>query len=218
MSTQESNQMSVTIPTTVNEDDDRPEEAIELTRLGTRTIEVPIRGVTPLIVHRFDEKARQMMLDAQMQKTKVRKAAKDPESDYNRSRYIIDAERDGFPAAGFKQAMVTAVSHFDNLTKVLAKQSVFVYGVGPEQLVPIVGQRSMREDTVRVGMGTADIRFRAQYTDWSAVLTIRYVTSSLTANSILALIDAAGLGGVGEWRASAPKSSSGSYGMFEVAQ
>ena len=30
----------------------------------------------------------------------------------------------------------------------------------------------MREDMVRVGMGTADIRYRAEFRDWSALLRI----------------------------------------------
>ena len=35
--------------------------------------------------------------------------------------------------------------------------------------------------------------------------------------SVIALVDAAGMGGVGEWRPSAPKSATGSYGQFRVA-
>jgi hypothetical protein len=212
--------MTVTLPTPISiDDDDKLGPAThDLTRLETITLAVQIQGLTPLIVHRFDEKARQMMADAQAQKTKVKKAPKNPVDDYNRSRYIIDNERDGFPASGFKSAIVNAVSHFDGLTKVLTKQAIFVFGEGLDQYVPIEGERSMREDTVRVGMGTADLRYRAQYWPWSAVLNVRLVASALTASSVLALIDAAGLGGVGEWRASAPKSSSGSYGAFEVVR
>ena len=67
---------------------------------------------------------------------------------------------------------------------------------------------------VRVGMGTADIRFRAMFPDWDATLTIRYFPSILTEDSVLALIDASGAGGIGEWRPS--KAKTGLFGTYEV--
>lgn len=58
----------------------------------------------------------------------------------------------------------------------------------------------MREDMVRVGTGT-DLRFRPEFHDWTALLTVTYVTTALDRGSLLALIDAGGMGvGVGEWR------------------
>jgi len=70
----------------------------------------------------------------------------------------------------------------------------------------------MREDMVRVGMGTADIRYRAEYRDWSALLRIEFVPSIIDLESVVALVDAGGTNGVGEWR----PEKSGSYGTYEV--
>ncbi len=72
----------------------------------------------------------------------------------------------------------------------------------------------MREDTVRVGMGKADLRFRGMFEKWSAELTITYVPSLLSSGSIVTLIDAGGTGGIGEWRPS--KAKTGSFGTYEV--
>lgn len=188
---------------------------ITLKRIGTETIVVPIVGVTPLIVHAWSEKARKAMLDKQQGKPTT-KAVRDPEADFMSSRYFLPDGSDGFPATAFKAAIVNACTLFDSMTKVAAKQSIFVHGVGPDQLIPIVGEPYMREDQVRIGQGTTDLRFRACYPEWSADLTIRYVTVAITRESVLALVDAAGLGGVGEWRPSAPKSATGTFGQFAI--
>jgi len=189
--------------------------SINLVRIARKRIEVPIVGITPLIVHRFDEKARRMMLEAQQTKTRAKKDPKDPEADFNRSRYVVDGRNDGFPAVGFKAAMVDAARLYDGVKMTELRAALTVIGEGPEMLVRITADPpSMREDTVRVGMGTADLRYRAEYYPWSATLDIRYIPSMISAESVFALVDAAGVGGVGEWRPS--KAKTGIFGTFEV--
>ena len=170
------------------------EAAITLHRIERETISVRLSGTAPLIVHRFDEKAKQMMLDAQQTKTRAKKEAKDP------------------------VALFEACRLFDGISMVTAKQMIRVIGFGPDQLVPLIldGPPVMREDTVRVGMGTADLRYRAQYTNWAVDLQIQYVPSQISLDSIVSLVDAGGIGGVGEWRPSSPKGATGSYGTWTV--
>ena len=104
------------------------------------------------------------------------------------------------------------------MTQVLVKQTVLVIGDGPDQLVPIeYGDITMREDTPRNASGVADLRYRAQYWPWSTTLRVRTIEGQFDNESILALVDAAGIGGVGEWRPTSPKSATGTYGTFEVA-
>lgn len=211
--------MATTTLTDIITDIEIPGDPITVTRLTQGELKVEITGVSPLIVHRFDEKAKAMLLADYQGKDKAKtREPKDPEAEYNRTRYIIDDGRDGFPSVAFKAAMVNAVSHFDKLTKVLVKQSLFITGEGPDQLVPIVGDRTMREDITRVGIGKTDLRYRAMYWPWSATLDIRFIASSISAETVVALVDAAGMGGVGEWRPSAPKSSTGTYGRFVVKE
>jgi hypothetical protein len=89
-------------------------------------------------------------------------------------------------------------------------------GYGPDglQLTSIEGPEPvMREDLVRVGMGTADIRYRAEYREWKARLLVQYMPNVIDLGSIIALIDAGGANGVGEWR----PEKNGAFGTFEVA-
>lgn len=189
-----------------------------LRRLERVVFEVPIQGTSPLIVNRWTEKAKAMLLAAQQTTARVKKGARDPVADYEASRYRLDEERDGFPATSFKASIVHATRMFDkSITQVLVKQTVIVIGEGSEQLVPLTfGERTMREDTVRNASGVADLRYRAQYWPWSAVLRVRTIDGQFDHESVIALVDAAGIGGVGEWRPTAPKSATGTYGCFEV--
>jgi len=85
----------------------------------------------------------------------------------------------------------------------------------PQQLVPIIGEPKMREDVVRLGgpSRSADLRYRPEFREWSTVLEVTYVRSSLTRDSVLSLIDAGGMGiGVGEWR----PEKRGEFGTYAV--
>jgi hypothetical protein len=45
------------------------------------------------------------------------------------------------------------------------------------------GTPTMREDMVRVGMGTADIRYRGEYRTWRVKLQIRYNANMISRSS-----------------------------------
>jgi len=70
----------------------------------------------------------------------------------------------------------------------------------------------MFEAVVGVGSGH-DLRYRPLFNEWSAVLEVTFVKSSLTLESLLSLIDAGGMGvGVGEWR----PERKGDYGTYKI--
>jgi hypothetical protein len=191
--------------------------------MKTKTIEIPalkidvaefdIIGTSPLIVHRFGEKAIKMIADKQLKKSKTREE-RNPEAEMHECLYKFkDGIRTGFPAVGFKSAMIRAGSILGWVMKEL-QQIIFVV---PDEgdLVEIIGQYSLRTDMVRVGMGVADIRYRPEYKQWRAHLTIKYNSSKISAEQIAQLIDAAGFGcGIGEWRPE--KSKTGSYGTWQL--
>jgi hypothetical protein len=189
--------------------------SIHIKKIERGRLVVPISGTAPLIVHRFDEKAKEMMLQAQQTKTRAKKEPKNPVACYAASMYRLPDGGHGFPAVGFKAAMVDSARLFDGVKMTELRQSLHVVGEGTEQLVRIIADEPrMREDVVRVGMGTADLRYRAEYWPWRAELVINFVPAMLSAESVIAIVDAAGLGGVGEWRPS--KAKTGLYGTFEV--
>ena len=60
----------------------------------------------------------------------------------------------------------------------------------------------MREDLVRVGMGSADLRYRGEFDNWSMNLVLEYNASGdMTLEQIINVINAGGyVCGLGEWR------------------
>lgn len=194
-------------------------DRIEINEIAAETIKVPILGTSPLIVHRWNDKAKRQMLDAQQGKKKI-KEIRDPQVDYEESFYRIasdDGDTYGFPVLAFKAATIGAARFYDkSVTMTSLKQMMFFKGVmtkaDQQQLVPIIGEPHMREDVVRIGQGT-DLRYRGEFTEWSTTLTVTYITSSLSRGAVLSLVDAGGMGvGVGEWR----PQKSGEFGTYRV--
>lgn len=187
------------------------EVAIELPKLNTQTVEITLIGDSPLISHAWSKKAKEEMLAKQMKKAKAGKEAKDPEKDFQESLYHLPEGGYGFPAVAFKAAAVTACTSVGSITKVAARQAFHVEG----EMVRIYGSEPRkREDMVRIGMGTADIRYRGEFWPWWVVLEVRHNANVLSAEQIANLFSTAGFGvGVGEWR----PERDGQFGRFHVA-
>lgn len=185
-------------------------QIIELPKLNIQRLIIRLVGDSPLICHRWSEKAKREMLQKQMKKAKTAKEAKDPEQDFLSSLYALPDGKYGFPVVAFKAAAVNACSHVDGVTKVEARGAFHING----EMVTLEGSEpSMREDMVRIAMGTADIRYRGEFKTWSTQLDIRYNANVLSAEQIINLFNTAGFAiGVGEWR----PQKNGSYGMFHV--
>jgi hypothetical protein len=180
------------------------------------TFKVKIVGDSPLICHRWSEKAKKMMLDAQMQKvSKGKRPPKNPEEEYRASLYPYPDGGFGFPAAAFKIAAVDACRFVDGLPMTEARGLFHVIG----ELVKIEGDEPrMREDMVRLESGVADLRYRGEFANWWTELSIRYNAAATQPEHILNLLNVAGFAvGVGENRPMSKKSKGGSYGMFHVA-
>lgn len=200
-----------------------PESKIIIPKPRIETLSIPIVGTSPLILHKWSEKAKRQMLDKQMKKAKAAKEAKNPEEDYMQARYISADGWDGCTAVSFKAAMVGACRQVDGLPMTLAKRIFFVEtdGYTPDGygLVRIYAEPQMHEAMVRLETGTADIRFRPIYFPWRAVVRIRYNAGVVSAEQVSNLLSLAGLSeGIGEWRPSAPKSATGTYGCWEIEE
>ncbi len=188
---------------------------IEIHQIAAETLLVPIVGTTPLIVHRFSEKAKRQMLD-NMQGRKSPKQAKDPQAEYEAAFYRLGDGGYGFPSLAFKAATVGGARFYSGVTMTALKQFMYLRGeVGDDgrALTRIEGDPIMREDVVTVGRNGSDLRYRPQFSEWRATLEVTYVTSALTRGSVLSLIDAGGMGvGVGEWR----PEKDGDFGTYRV--
>lgn len=189
---------------------------VSIDKLAEETIRIPIIGTSPLIIHRFSEKAKRQMLDA-MQGRKSPKTVKDPEAEYEGAAYKFEDGAYGFPVIGFKAATVSAARFYGKDVSMTAlRQFVFFrgeVGVDGQQLARIVGEPIIREDVVRVGRGGADLRYRPEFREWATTLEVTYIKSVITQGSVLSLIDAGGLGvGIGEWR----PEKSGDFGTYKI--
>lgn len=210
------------------------EQIIEIRPIEIRTTTIRIVGDTPLIMHAWSEKAKREMLEKQMKVTKSKaKAAKNPVEDFIRSMYwlsdmptdmtergfeaaIAAGARFGFPVTAVKQAAISAAYRMGWAKDKMSMRGAFFIGGDENQMFEIHSDTPiMREDMVKVGMGTADIRYRGEFRNWYADLEIAYNTNGqYTIDQIINIINAGGYAcGIGEWR----PERDGQYGMFHVA-
>lgn len=195
------------------------EKAVRLTRIERETVDVPIVGVSPLIPHRWSEKSKRLMREKQSgAKARPKLDPKDAKAEAEASLYRLPDGRPGMPASAFAAATRSAARFYGkDVTLIALKSALFISGEGEDQLVPIVGEMTMREDTPRNSGGVADLRYRYSFWPWSAVLRVTYLPTMIDVDSVFNLVDAGGNGGVGDWRPSAPKSLTGTFGRYEVA-
>lgn len=190
---------------------------LEIRQLGTERLAVPIVGISPLIMHRWSEKARLELAGGTKEK---RPDVKDtPEQEYEAAFHRLKDGRPGMPAIAFKAATVASARVFGkSVPMTMLRQAVFFHGEAGQDnqmLVPIVGEPYLREDVVRVGNGKASPRYRPCFPEWSATLEIVYIQSLLSRSSVVSLIEAGGMTcGVGEWR----PQRNGDMGQYVIDQ
>ena len=208
-------------------------EVIEIRPIEIKKVTVRVVGDTPLIMHAWSEKAKRMMLEAQMGVAKgKKKEAKNPVDDFIRSMYwltpmpqdgtmesfeeaIANGARFGFPVTAFKQAAISAAYRMGWAKDKMSMRGAFYIDSDENGMIEIHSDTpEMREDMVKVGMGTADIRYRGEFKNWYADLTISYnANGQYSLENIVNIINAGGyVCGVGEWR----PERDGQNGMFHV--
>ena len=209
-------------------------EVIEIRPIEIKKVTIRIVGDTPLIMHAWSEKAKRMMLEAQMGIAKgKKKEVKNPADDFIRSMYwltpmpedgtmesfeeaIANGARFGFPVTAFKQAAISAAYRMGWAKDKMSMRGAFFIDSDENGMIEIHSDTpEMREDMVKVGMGTADIRYRGEFKNWYADLTISYnANGQYSLENIVNIINAGGyVCGVGEWR----PERDGQNGMFHVA-
>jgi len=183
-------------------------EVITLRPPKVETLTIEVVGTSPLICHRWSDGTKKSILDKQTKKATQAKQARDPDQDYEDSLYRLSDGGYGFPSVAFKAAAVRAGTYAD-MKMTFLRGAFHVSG----ELVPLVGEPSMREDMVRLQGRVADIRFRGQFKEWCAYVPVQVNTSALSIEQLANLFVLAGFAvGVGEWR----PERNGQYGRFEV--
>lgn len=184
-------------------------QVIEIPPIEISRYVIRIKGNSPLVTHAWSDKAKREMLEKQMGKARNKKAFKDPQADYEAAFYRLADGTAAVPTIAFKAAVVSAARQVEGLTMTFLRGAFHVEG----DLVAIEGTPEMNEAMVRVGMGTADIRYRPMWHDWAINLVVRVNQRSITIEQLVHLFNQAGFSvGIGEWR----PEKDGSWGMFEV--
>lgn len=203
---------------------------VEIPSLKLETAVIHVVGDTPLIVHKWSEKAKKEIRDKQMKKATTKKEAKDPVADFIDTLYWLDGEpeektqeafekalangaRFGFPATAFKQCALNGGYWLGAIDKkTIAKAGIII----PCEFVEIKGRAvTMREDMVKVGAMTkvADIRYRAQIENWEADIPVKFASNVISLEQVVNLFNLGGFAcGVGEWR----NEKNGVFGSFHV--
>lgn len=216
------------------------EEVITIKPVQIKKTAVRIVGDTPLIVHAWSDKAKQMILDAQTGKKKGKQKPKrvpaadfvevahwlTPKPEYSDDptdeevieafdKAIAEGARFGFPATAIKQAANSAAYRLGWVKNQAGLRGAWFIEADENGLVEVHSDTPViREDMVKIGMGTADLRYRPQFNNWYIDLTIDYnANGEFDLASIINAINAGGfVCGIGEWR----PERDGSFGQFHV--
>lgn len=212
------------------------EEVVQISPLKRKKVKIKIIGDSPLIVHAWSEKAKKMILDTNTGNKKGKKKdPKNPVEEFIDSMYWLEGRpeekteegfeeaikngaRFGFPVTALKQAAISAAYRLGWVKyKTELKGVFFLNGLEGTDIVEINSDLPiMREDMVRVGMGSADIRYRGEFQNWSTELELEIIENcGYSLESIINIINAGGtICGIGEWR----PEKDGQFGLFHVAE
>jgi|TARA_R100000426_G_scaffold86979_1_gene69861 hypothetical protein len=188
---------------------------ITLEPIQQTVMTVKINGTSPFIQHKWAEKSLKMIRDKKAGLRVKNREVCDPEQEFRDACYRLTDGRYGFPAGGVKQCLIGAAHKDIGLEKTLLKKSLFIQPDDRELnlIALITDEPKMREDIVRVGSGSTDLRYRPEFSEWSMVITFEFDSKALSQEAILNLIDRAGFGvGLGEWR----PEKGGEHGRFKL--
>lgn len=188
--------------------------SLEVPGIDLQDIVLHIVGDTPFISHAWSQKAIQMIQDKQAKKATAGREMRDPQAEFEASMYRDAKGKPYIPAIMFKAAAVSACAQLDNMTKTYARGAFHIGLFKPEVYFTNKVEPIMRTDMIRVGMGVADVRYRAQFWPWEVDLEVRYNKRAISAEQIANLLNVSGFAvGVGEWR----PEKDGSMGMYHCA-
>ena len=205
---------------------------IEIKALDIKRVNIKLVGDSPLIVHAWSEKSKRMMLETQMKTTKTKaKEARNPYDDFIGSMYwlteqpkstpeafekaVKNGAKWGFPVGAIKQAGNSAAYRLGWVKNQMELRGSYFLSSEYGEMAEIQGSiPEMREDMVRIGQGSADLRYRAEFKNWYMLLTLEFNASgNMTLEQILNVVNAGGYCcGLGEWRVE----KDGSFGKYHV--
>lgn len=211
----------------------KTEEVVEIRPLDNRQVKIQIIGDTPLIVHAWSDKAKRMMLEAQQKTTKTKaKDIRDPYDEFINSMYwltekpestveafeqaVANGAKWGFPVGAIKMAGNSAAYRAGWVKNQMQLRGSYFLKTEWGDMAEIKGDAPIiREDMVRIGMGSADLRYRAEFRNWTMEMILEYnAGGELTLEQIMNVVNLGGYSvGIGEWR----PEKDGDFGRYHIA-
>lgn len=189
---------------------------IKIKPIEVRTMNLKIVGTTPMLQEKMSEKIREQLKNLVTGKGKEKNKNRDLELEVKEKIHKDSKGNIGFPASGFKKAMVEAAPYLDGMDKKKAKGSFFIIGNLENDLVAIKSKKYVINKAVGrdsgINRAPREI-WRPEFRDWSCVLNIRYNSMQISPEAIVELAKLAGFHiGVGSWN----PQHGGSFGTFTI--
>ncbi len=191
---------------------------VNIKPIEVATMNLKLIGTTPMLQEKMSEDIREQLKNMVTGKGKEKKKIRDLDKEVEQKIHMDAKKNVGFPASGFKKAMVEVAPYLDGMDKKKAKGSFFLIGNLDGDLVSIKFKKKVINKAVGrdsgINRAPREI-WRPEFRDWSCVLNIKYNASQITPDQIVELAKLAGFHiGVGSWT----PQNSGSYGMFTIGK
>jgi hypothetical protein len=206
---------------------DGESEVLAITRPNIRVYKIPIVGTAPLVMNRFNGRTRQLIKETQQAgsqaKSKRKRDPKDFDALYEGAIHRSTEGWYGFPAAGFRAAMIDAC-RLVGFKMTVGKLAIFVRADGWEEdgtaLVRIEGEPHYFESVVRNESGVIDIRARPKFAPgWGATVQVEADGDQFSMADVANLLSRAGAQcGIGEGRHNSKNSFGQGWGTFAIVE
>lgn len=181
--------------------------------LNLGVLKVKIKGKTPLLMDKFPESVREQILDKQVGRTKGKKQMRDMDWEFENAFHRISNKEIGFPAQGFKSAMIESTSFVGSrdFSKKLLKGIQILNSEGNDLILIKYKKQSKLKHYPKAG----NTKLSPMLEDWECELVIQYDQNNLSPQDLVSLLNYAGFYyGIGIW---SPRAKcGGKYGMYEV--
>jgi len=189
--------------------------ALTIKPIQQKRMTIRIVGTSPLQQHQWDEKAKRQMREKQAGKKSKDREIRDPQAEFEAATYRTAKGKYGFPGMALKRAIISAAHKDLGIEKTLVRKALFLHIEDPGGIIELdCKPPRMREDMMRVGMGSVDLRYRPEFAEgWAANIDIEFDSELLTEQDVITLVDRAGFGvGIGEGRPEVGRD----FGRFKV--
>lgn len=173
-----------------------------------------IKGTSPMIQHKFSEKARIALREIHAGKKTKNRDVRNPEQEGKDAAYRLEDGRYGFPAGAMMKCMINAAHKDIGIDKVLVRKALRVLCDNNLNLIVMeCDEMEIREDRVRLKGNKTDLRYRPYFYNWKAVVVFEMDSEWMGPQDVINLVERAGFGvGLMEWR----PEKGGEFGTFTI--